>query len=58
MAKRLASCQVFHLACVIGFGEIYARGFIQRHSIEVHMDKVESVDVDQPVLGPFSITVT
>ena len=21
MAKRLASCQVFHLACVIGFGE-------------------------------------
>jgi uncharacterized membrane protein YdbT with pleckstrin-like domain len=30
---------------------IYARGFIQRHSIEVHMDKVESVDVDQSVLG-------
>jgi uncharacterized membrane protein YdbT with pleckstrin-like domain len=30
---------------------IYARGFIQRHSIEVHMDKIESVDVDQSVLG-------
>jgi uncharacterized membrane protein YdbT with pleckstrin-like domain len=30
---------------------IYARGFIQRHSVEVHMDKIESVDVDQSVLG-------
>ena len=30
---------------------IYARGFIQRRSVEVHMDKVESVDVDQSVLG-------
>jgi uncharacterized membrane protein YdbT with pleckstrin-like domain len=30
---------------------IYARGFIQRHSIEVHMDKIESIDVDQSVLG-------
>ena len=30
---------------------IYARGFIQRHSVEVHMDKIESVDVDQTVFG-------
>jgi uncharacterized membrane protein YdbT with pleckstrin-like domain len=30
---------------------IYARGFIQRRSVEVHMDKIESVDVDQSVLG-------
>ncbi len=30
---------------------IYAQGFIQRHSEEVHMDKIESVDVDQSVLG-------
>jgi uncharacterized membrane protein YdbT with pleckstrin-like domain len=30
---------------------IYARGFIQRNSVEIHMDKVESVDVDQTVLG-------
>ena len=30
---------------------IYAHGFIQRHTVEVHMDKIESVDVDQSVLG-------
>jgi uncharacterized membrane protein YdbT with pleckstrin-like domain len=30
---------------------IYARGFIQRHSVEVHMDKIESVDVDQSAFG-------
>jgi uncharacterized membrane protein YdbT with pleckstrin-like domain len=30
---------------------IYAHGFIQRHSVEVHMDKIESVDVDQSALG-------
>jgi uncharacterized membrane protein YdbT with pleckstrin-like domain len=30
---------------------IYARGFIQRHTVEVNMDKIESVDVDQGVLG-------
>jgi len=30
---------------------IYARGFIQRHTVEVHMDKIESVDVDQTMLG-------
>ena len=30
---------------------IYVHGLIQRHSIEVHMDKIESVDVDQSVLG-------
>jgi uncharacterized membrane protein YdbT with pleckstrin-like domain len=30
---------------------IYAQGFIQRRSVEIHMDKVESVDVDQSVLG-------
>jgi uncharacterized membrane protein YdbT with pleckstrin-like domain len=30
---------------------IYAKGFIQRRSVEIHMDKVESVDVDQSVLG-------
>ncbi|HZP75937.1 MAG TPA: PH domain-containing protein [Pseudolabrys sp.] len=30
---------------------IYKRGFINRHTAEMHMDKVESVDVDQSVLG-------
>ena len=30
---------------------ICAHGFIQRHSVEVHMDKIESVDVDQSMLG-------
>jgi membrane protein YdbS with pleckstrin-like domain len=30
---------------------IYKRGFIRRFSAEMHMDKVESVDVNQTVLG-------
>jgi uncharacterized membrane protein YdbT with pleckstrin-like domain len=30
---------------------IYKRGFIARHSVEMNMDKVETVDVDQSVLG-------
>jgi uncharacterized membrane protein YdbT with pleckstrin-like domain len=30
---------------------IYKRGFIRRYTVEMHMDKVESVDVDQSVLG-------
>jgi uncharacterized membrane protein YdbT with pleckstrin-like domain len=30
---------------------IYKRGFINRRTAEMHMDKVESVDVDQSVLG-------
>ena len=30
---------------------VFKRGFIRRHSIEMNMDKVESVDVDQSVLG-------
>jgi len=30
---------------------IYKRGFINRHTAEMHMDKVESVDVDQSVPG-------
>jgi uncharacterized membrane protein YdbT with pleckstrin-like domain len=30
---------------------IYKRGFIQRKTIEMNMDKVESVDVDQSILG-------
>lgn len=30
---------------------IYKRGFIQRHTAEMNMDKVESVDVDQSLLG-------
>jgi uncharacterized membrane protein YdbT with pleckstrin-like domain len=30
---------------------IYAQGFIERRSVEVHMDKIESVDVNQSVLG-------
>jgi len=30
---------------------IYKRGFITRHTIEINMDKVASVDVDQSVLG-------
>jgi uncharacterized membrane protein YdbT with pleckstrin-like domain len=30
---------------------IYARGFIQRHTVEINMDKIESVDVDQSIIG-------
>jgi len=30
---------------------IYVHGFIQRHTVEVHMDKIESVDFDQTVMG-------
>lgn len=30
---------------------IYKRGFITRHTIEINMDKVASVDVDQSILG-------
>jgi uncharacterized membrane protein YdbT with pleckstrin-like domain len=30
---------------------IVKRGFIRRHTVEIHMDKVESVDVDQSLLG-------
>jgi uncharacterized membrane protein YdbT with pleckstrin-like domain len=30
---------------------IYKRGFITRHTAEMNMDKVESVDVDQSMLG-------
>jgi uncharacterized membrane protein YdbT with pleckstrin-like domain len=30
---------------------IYAHGFIQRHTVDVNMDKIESVDVDQTVMG-------
>ena len=30
---------------------IFKRGLIRRHTIEMNMDKVESVDVDQTVLG-------
>ena len=30
---------------------IYKTGLMRRHSIEINMDKVESVDVDQSILG-------
>jgi uncharacterized membrane protein YdbT with pleckstrin-like domain len=30
---------------------IYKRGFIRRHTIEINMDKIESVDVDQSFMG-------
>jgi uncharacterized membrane protein YdbT with pleckstrin-like domain len=30
---------------------IYKRGFIRRHTIEMQLDKVESIDVDQSILG-------
>ena len=30
---------------------IYVHGFIQRDSVEVHMNQIESVDVDQSLLG-------
>ena len=30
---------------------IFKRGFIRRHTIEMNMDKVESVDVGQTLLG-------
>jgi uncharacterized membrane protein YdbT with pleckstrin-like domain len=36
---------------VTNFRIIYKRGFIRRHTIEMNMDKVESVDVDQSLLG-------
>ena len=30
---------------------VYKRGLINRHTVEMNMDKVESVDVDQSVFG-------
>jgi uncharacterized membrane protein YdbT with pleckstrin-like domain len=30
---------------------IFKRGFIRRHTIEMNLDKVESVDVDQSIAG-------
>jgi uncharacterized membrane protein YdbT with pleckstrin-like domain len=30
---------------------IYKRGFLSRHTVEMNMDKVETVDVDQSILG-------
>jgi uncharacterized membrane protein YdbT with pleckstrin-like domain len=30
---------------------IYARGFIKRQSVEMNMRQIESVDVDQSVIG-------
>ncbi len=30
---------------------IYKSGFIRRHTVEMNMDKVASVDVDQSILG-------
>jgi uncharacterized membrane protein YdbT with pleckstrin-like domain len=30
---------------------IYAIGFVNRHTVEMNMDKIESVDVEQSVLG-------
>jgi uncharacterized membrane protein YdbT with pleckstrin-like domain len=30
---------------------VYKRGFINRHTVELNMDKVSSVDVDQSVFG-------
>jgi hypothetical protein len=37
---------------------IYARGFMQRHTVEINMDKIESVDVDQGIWAGRSITAT
>ncbi len=30
---------------------VYKCGFIRRHTVEMNMDKVESVDVDQSIMG-------
>jgi uncharacterized membrane protein YdbT with pleckstrin-like domain len=30
---------------------IYKRGFVRRYTVEMNMDKVESVDVDQSIFG-------
>ena len=30
---------------------IYKTGLIQRHTIEINIDKIESADVDQSILG-------
>ena len=30
---------------------IYKAGLIQRHTVEINLDKIESVDVDQSVMG-------
>jgi uncharacterized membrane protein YdbT with pleckstrin-like domain len=32
---------------------IFKRGFVRRYTVEMHMDKVESVDVDQSIWGRF-----
>ena len=30
---------------------IYKRGLIRRHTVEMNLDKIESVDVDQSIVG-------
>ena len=30
---------------------VYKRGFVKRHTVELNMDKVASVDVDQSIMG-------
>jgi uncharacterized membrane protein YdbT with pleckstrin-like domain len=30
---------------------VYKSGFIRRHTVEMNMDKVESIDVDQSIMG-------
>ena len=30
---------------------IYKEGFVRRSTVEMHMDKVESVDVEQTIMG-------
>ena len=30
---------------------VFKRGFIRRHTVEMNMDKIKSVDVDQSILG-------
>jgi len=37
---------------------VYKRGFIRRHTVEMNMDKVESVDVESPYWDGCSISAT
>jgi hypothetical protein len=34
---------------------IFVHGFFDRQSLEVHMNQIESVDVDQTLLGPIAV---
>ena len=49
-SRRWAS-RVLHVDLVAEYDAAGAAGLIRRHTVEMNMNKIESVDVDQTLLG-------